>query len=183
LNARITFGNIFSFDEPVKGVTPIKDESESACVVEESIFETPPGYRILGNNEQRQWSIDDEDELLQMAIQQYLVEEGSGSDQVTLWEALKQPDADLQRFVPGFGTSVANQYFQRPRQKERFTNYWPMRALVISNFVKKFFVGRPRKILAASNRSSHLLIARRGFVISSDGLSNGWRPITVDGCS
>lgn len=47
-----------------------------------------------GDDGRRLWNEDDE--LAQLAIQQYLLEDGS--DQVTLWEALKsQPDADLQR--------------------------------------------------------------------------------------
>lgn len=48
LNARITFGNIFSLDEAVTGVTPICDDNTKACVVDENVFKTPPGYRILG---------------------------------------------------------------------------------------------------------------------------------------
>jgi hypothetical protein len=45
----------------------------------------------------------DDDEIVQYAIEQYLMEAGTETDQVTLWEALKaqQPDMDqdLQRFV------------------------------------------------------------------------------------
>ena len=48
LNARITFGNIFSLDEPVTGVTPIKDETTTACVVDEICFNPPPSYRVIG---------------------------------------------------------------------------------------------------------------------------------------
>lgn len=51
-------------------------------------------HLLLGDDGRRLWNEDDE--LAQLAIQQYLLEDGS--DQVTLWEALKtQPDADLQR--------------------------------------------------------------------------------------
>ena len=43
----------------------------------------------------------DDDDVVQYAIEQYLMEEGTETDQVTLWEALKaqQPDMDqdLQR--------------------------------------------------------------------------------------
>ena len=46
----------------------------------------------------------DDDDIVHYAIEQYLMEEGTETDQVTLWEALKaqQPDIDqdLQRFVP-----------------------------------------------------------------------------------
>lgn len=50
-----------------------------------------------GSDESRQlWSGDD-DEAMQLAIQQYFVDDDS--EQVTLWEALRQqPDADLQRY-------------------------------------------------------------------------------------
>jgi septin 4 len=48
LNARITFGNIFSLDEAVTGVTPIRDENTCACVVDDSCFEPPPNYHKIG---------------------------------------------------------------------------------------------------------------------------------------
>lgn len=48
LNARITFGNIFALDEPVPGVTPIKEEKVIACVLDDSCFDTPAGYVRLG---------------------------------------------------------------------------------------------------------------------------------------
>lgn len=48
LNARITFGNIFALDEPVTGVTPIKEEKVIACVLDDSCFDTPAGYVRLG---------------------------------------------------------------------------------------------------------------------------------------
>jgi hypothetical protein len=45
----------------------------------------------------------DDDEIVQYAIEQYLMEAGTETDQVTLWEVLKaqQPDMDqdLQRFL------------------------------------------------------------------------------------
>ena len=50
----------------------------------------------------RQMNLDDDD-IVQYAIDQYLMDEGTGADQVTVWEALKnqQPDMDqdLQRFL------------------------------------------------------------------------------------
>lgn len=89
LNARITFGNIFAMDEAVIGVTPIKEESPIACYIDDSCFEPPAGYVRLGSNELRHLSIDDDDELLQYAIQQSLMEAGSEDDQVTIWEVLR----------------------------------------------------------------------------------------------
>ncbi|KAL0972743.1 hypothetical protein UPYG_G00194180 [Umbra pygmaea] len=53
------------------------------------VFEPPPGYSVLGGN-QRDNNIrgDEEEDLLQFAIQQSLLEAGSEYDQVTIWEAL-----------------------------------------------------------------------------------------------
>ncbi|KAF8769792.1 Ankyrin repeat domain-containing protein 13D [Argiope bruennichi] len=89
LNARITFGNIFALDESVPGVTPIKEDKAVACVLDDSCFEVPPGYVRLGSDALRPLSIDEDDELLQYAIQQSLMEAGSEEDQVTIWEALR----------------------------------------------------------------------------------------------
>ncbi|XP_035216367.1 ankyrin repeat domain-containing protein 13D-like [Stegodyphus dumicola] len=107
LNARITFGNIFALDEPVPGVTPIKEEKVVACVLDDSCFDTPSGYVRLGSDSLRPLSIDEDDELLQYAIQQSLMEAGSEEDQVTIWEALRaqkpntsgSEDEDLQKAI------------------------------------------------------------------------------------
>jgi len=48
LNARITFGNIFSLEQPVVGVTAIKDDAATACVVDESVFEPSSSYSVRG---------------------------------------------------------------------------------------------------------------------------------------
>lgn len=48
VNAKITFGNLFSLNEPVEKVTPIKDETSCACVVDDSAFQIPPTYSYLG---------------------------------------------------------------------------------------------------------------------------------------
>jgi len=55
----------------------------------------------------RQWNAGaDDDELVQLGLNQYLVDEGTERDQVTLWEALQQqPDADLQRCASRFAFS------------------------------------------------------------------------------
>ncbi|GBN40890.1 Ankyrin repeat domain-containing protein 13D [Araneus ventricosus] len=89
LNARITFGNIFALDESVPGVTPIKEDKAVACVLDDGCFEVPAGYVRLGSDALRPLSIDEDDELLQYAIQQSLMEAGSEEDQVTIWEALR----------------------------------------------------------------------------------------------
>lgn len=46
-----------------------------------SVFEAPRGYSVLGGN-QRQNIREEEDDLLQYAIQQSLIEAGSEYDQV-----------------------------------------------------------------------------------------------------
>lgn len=89
LNARITFGNIFGLDDEVAGVTCVSEDERLTCVIDDSCFEAPPGYTRLGNDLRRQFSIEDDDELLQFAIQQSLLEAGSEEEQVTIWEALK----------------------------------------------------------------------------------------------
>ena len=62
LNARITFGNIFSSDAPVERVSIIKEtvqrENEdgetvfetviNSCAVDETVFDIPTGYRVIG---------------------------------------------------------------------------------------------------------------------------------------
>uniref|UniRef100_A0A6Q2Y1V4 Ankyrin repeat domain-containing protein n=1 Tax=Esox lucius TaxID=8010 RepID=A0A6Q2Y1V4_ESOLU len=81
LNARITFGNLNGCEEgPVTGL--------ASCRVGEippGVFEPPPGYSVLGGN-QRDSSMrgDEEEDLLQFAIQQSLLEAGSEYDQVRL---------------------------------------------------------------------------------------------------
>ncbi|KAF6736120.1 Ankyrin repeat domain-containing protein 13B [Oryzias melastigma] len=51
------------------------------------VFEPPPGYTTLGGK-QRDSMREEEEDLLQFAIQQSLLEAGSEYDQVTIWEAL-----------------------------------------------------------------------------------------------
>ncbi|KAF4529409.1 hypothetical protein B566_EDAN003503 [Ephemera danica] len=108
LNARITFGNIFGMDEDIPGVTRVGDEEHLSCVVDDSCFEPPAGYVAQGIKQlevhvcryclcpceaggemRRQFSIEEEDELLQFAIQQSLIDAGSEGDEVDIWEALK----------------------------------------------------------------------------------------------
>uniref|UniRef100_A0A8C2I3E4 Ankyrin repeat domain 13B n=1 Tax=Cyprinus carpio TaxID=7962 RepID=A0A8C2I3E4_CYPCA len=114
LNARITFGNLNGCEEG--GLPRVDNEgdgqkdsprtetpspgSDSSSVSSSSsthscrggeippcVFEAPRGYSILGGN-QRVNIREEEDDLLQYAIQQSLIEAGSEYDQVTIWEAL-----------------------------------------------------------------------------------------------
>ncbi|XP_076344206.1 ankyrin repeat domain-containing protein 13D-like [Tachypleus tridentatus] len=105
LNARITFENIFALDELVSGVTPIRDDNACACVVDKNCFESPTGYvRLGGDKEIRHLSIETDEDLLQAAIEQSLLEAGSEEEEVTIWEALKahrplSEDRALQRAI------------------------------------------------------------------------------------
>uniref|UniRef100_A0A665UPW4 Ankyrin repeat domain-containing protein n=1 Tax=Echeneis naucrates TaxID=173247 RepID=A0A665UPW4_ECHNA len=78
LNARITFSNLNGCEEGT-GVRP-----EVSCRVGEippCVFEPPPGYTMLGGK-QRDSMREEEEDLLQFAIQQSLLEAGSEYDQV-----------------------------------------------------------------------------------------------------
>ncbi|XP_069883483.1 ankyrin repeat domain-containing protein 13B isoform X2 [Dipodomys merriami] len=106
LNARITFGNLNGCDEPVPSVrgspssetpSPGSDSSSvsssssttscRSCEISPALFEAPRGYSVLGGQREAT-ARDDDDDLLQFAIQQSLLEAGSEYDQVTIWEAL-----------------------------------------------------------------------------------------------
>ncbi|TSN57722.1 Ankyrin repeat domain-containing protein 13B [Bagarius yarrelli] len=109
LNARITFGNLNfcedgGMNQTEADVDGQKDSprtetpspgsdsssvssSSSTSEIPASVFEAPRGYSILGGN-QRESLREEEDDLLQFAIQQSLLEAGSEYDQVTIWEAL-----------------------------------------------------------------------------------------------
>jgi len=89
LNAKITFGNIFAMDSPNPGVTCIQEGDSYMCAVDESVFDPPTTYSVIGDLHHDRLR-DEDDELLQFAIQQSLLEGGSEDDQVTLWEALNK---------------------------------------------------------------------------------------------
>ncbi|XP_044272439.1 ankyrin repeat domain-containing protein 13D isoform X1 [Tribolium madens] len=93
LNARITFGNIFGIDAEVPHVHRIQEEDRLTCVVDECIFQCPSGYSHIGNaasDGRRQLSsMEEEDDLLQFAIQQSLIDAGTEKEEVDIWEALK----------------------------------------------------------------------------------------------
>ncbi|KAM9317520.1 ankyrin repeat domain-containing protein 13B isoform 1-T1 [Pholidichthys leucotaenia] len=66
---------------------PVKIVSCRAGEIPPCVFEAPPGYTMLGGK-QRDSMREEEEDLLQFAIQQSLLEAGSEYDQVTIWEAL-----------------------------------------------------------------------------------------------
>ncbi|XP_043282604.1 ankyrin repeat domain-containing protein 13D isoform X2 [Venturia canescens] len=89
LNARITFGNIFGLDQEIPHVRRIQESHRITCIVDDVCFEAPNGYIKLGAEDRSQFSIEAEDDLLQFAIQQSLLEAGSEKDEVDIWEALR----------------------------------------------------------------------------------------------
>uniref|UniRef100_T1IXD5 Ankyrin repeat domain-containing protein n=1 Tax=Strigamia maritima TaxID=126957 RepID=T1IXD5_STRMM len=152
LNARITFGNIFSMDESVSGVTCLEEDNRVSCVLDDICFEPPSGYMRLdchtrvspgpvtrypenlspgfkcemwtwcerspcltGSDLRRQFAVDEDDELLQFAIQQSLMDAGCEDDQVTIWEALKnqRPSRPSTPDLP----NDAEQFLQRAIQE------------------------------------------------------------------
>ncbi|XP_076755838.1 ankyrin repeat domain-containing protein 13D isoform X2 [Xylocopa sonorina] len=89
LNARITFGNIFGMDQEVPHVGRLQETNRMTCLVDDVCFEAPVGYVKLGAEVRTQFSMEEEDDLLQFAIQQSLLEVGSERDEVDIWEALR----------------------------------------------------------------------------------------------
>ncbi|MBN3292290.1 AN13D protein, partial [Polypterus senegalus] len=102
LNARITFSNLCGCDEPVSSVRVTSNEPQNGedaagafsdstapltCEVDPSVFEIPQDYTTIGAGRNEPMR-DEDDDLLQFAIQQSLLDAGTESDQVTIWEAL-----------------------------------------------------------------------------------------------
>ncbi|XP_055783020.1 ankyrin repeat domain-containing protein 13D isoform X2 [Salvelinus fontinalis] len=102
LNARVTFSNLCGCDEPVSSVTVHTPEALEAgqalrpfnCEVDPSVFEPPPDYTTLGPGRSEPMR-DEDDNLLQFAIQQSLLDAGTESDQSPLYE----DDSQLERAI------------------------------------------------------------------------------------
>lgn len=117
LNAVVTFGNVFAIENPVPHVSHIRESDERVtCVIDDACFEAPSGYGVRRGiaDFRQQLTFEDEDELMQFAIQQSLVDSGSENDKVDIWEALKAPrpltplyyeDEQLQRYGKGVAGS------------------------------------------------------------------------------
>uniref|UniRef100_A0A8C9R7W1 Ankyrin repeat domain 13B n=1 Tax=Scleropages formosus TaxID=113540 RepID=A0A8C9R7W1_SCLFO len=118
LNARITFGNLNGCEDsggaggvegegsgqrdiprtdtpsPGSDSSSVSSTSSTASCrggeIPPCVFEAPRGYSILGcsHRDTVRDEEEEEDDLLQFAIQQSLLEAGSEYDQVTIWEAL-----------------------------------------------------------------------------------------------
>uniref|UniRef100_A0A1B6FWR0 Ankyrin repeat domain-containing protein n=1 Tax=Cuerna arida TaxID=1464854 RepID=A0A1B6FWR0_9HEMI len=100
LNARITFGNIFAMDEAVAGVSRIEESSRMSCSLDDSCFEPPASYTLMGADMRRQISLEEDDDMLQYAITQSLLESGSEEDQVDIWEALQVQRPNTPGYTP-----------------------------------------------------------------------------------
>ncbi|XP_032411260.1 ankyrin repeat domain-containing protein 13D isoform X3 [Xiphophorus hellerii] len=129
LNARVTFSNLCGCDEPVSSVIVHPPEnsgelqrtqgqlpSDFHCEVDPSVFEPPPDYTTLGPGRSEPLR-DEDDNLLQFAIQQSLLDAGTESDQVTIWEALTnsrpgpqsplyEEDSQLERRTSGMSCNL-----------------------------------------------------------------------------
>lgn len=88
LNACVTFGNVFATDTAVQHVTSLREEDRLSCVIEDVVFEVPPHYRKASDH-RRHFGPEDEDDLLQLALQRSLIESGTEEDEVDIWEALR----------------------------------------------------------------------------------------------
>ena len=123
MNARITFGNIFATGESVPGVTTLDADCDPPrCMVDESCFEPPADYLVIGGDGDDLHDsngFDDEDYAhYSDAWEQYFNRGGNGNggprngqptngdetigtDRVTFLEAIKtnqtDMDPDLQR--------------------------------------------------------------------------------------
>ncbi|KAK4321064.1 hypothetical protein Pmani_008114 [Petrolisthes manimaculis] len=91
LTARITFGNIFGVDDPKEHVMTESTDDKLTCIIDECVFDPPITYTTVGHSDEQhvQLSLEEDDALLQYAIQQSLVEAGTEQDQVDIWEALQ----------------------------------------------------------------------------------------------
>lgn len=111
LNAVVTFGNVFGMENDVTHVTHIRENDRVTCVIDDQCFDIPSYYTKKGADYRRQMTFEDQDDLMQFAIQQSLLDNGNkgnpdDNDEVDIWEALKverpltpnyYEDAQLQR--------------------------------------------------------------------------------------
>lgn len=91
LNACVTFGNVFALTTPVPHVGHLQEDERLTCIINDCCFDVPTNYTNKGADYRRQLTFEDEDDLLQFAIQQSLMETtGNETDQkIDIWEALR----------------------------------------------------------------------------------------------
>lgn len=139
LNACVTFGNVFALDQPVPNVSNIRETSAAGtpegngdearpstasaafeaggaqdrltCIIDDCCFDVPANYAVKGADHRRQLTFEDEDDLLQFAIQQSLLETGSETEQVDIWEALRarRPVTPSRGLVDGAATLASEE--------------------------------------------------------------------------
>lgn len=85
LNAVITFGNVFALETPVLHVTNIKEADDRlSCVIDDECFDVPANYENRASDYRHQGlGFEDEDELLEYAIRQSLVDSGTENEEVS----------------------------------------------------------------------------------------------------
>ncbi|EDW33665.1 GL11759 [Drosophila persimilis] len=93
LNACITFGNVFAMTTPVEYVATLEEQDRVTCLVDDRCFDIPNHYTNRGGDSRRQIPLD-EDDMLQYAIEQSLVESSGAcgaeaDDKVDIWEVLR----------------------------------------------------------------------------------------------
>ncbi|KAH8337043.1 ankyrin repeat domain-containing protein 13D [Drosophila kikkawai] len=95
LNACITFGNVFALTSPVEHVATLQEQDRVTCLVDDRCFDVPVHYTNRGSDVRRQIPLD-EDDMLQYAIEQSLVEtsgacgvDAKDDDKVDIWEVLR----------------------------------------------------------------------------------------------
>lgn len=120
LNALITFGNVFALESPVPFVSNIKEEDDRlTCVIDDSSFDVPANYENRASDYRHQGlGFEDEDELLEYALRQSLVDSGTENEEVDIWEALKcqrpiTPNYGQNSYGNPFGMDEESQQLQR----------------------------------------------------------------------
>lgn len=79
-----------SAEEAAAAAADFADSDERlTCVIDDSCFDVPAHYTNKSADHRQQMRFEDEDDLLQFAIQQSLLETGRETEQVDIWEALK----------------------------------------------------------------------------------------------
>lgn len=77
----LCINGVFNFRE--------EDSHRLSCIIDDNGFDIPQQYTNKSHDFRRQMTFDDEDDLLQYALQQSLIESGTETEQVDIWEALK----------------------------------------------------------------------------------------------
>ncbi|XP_046811052.1 ankyrin repeat domain-containing protein 13D isoform X1 [Lucilia cuprina] len=167
LNACITFGNVFAMTMPIENVTTINEEDRITCIVDDRCFDIPTHYTNKGADSRRQMPLD-EDDMLQYAIEQSLVEssggacglnfDGTSTDKVDIWEALRgqgvgaddEEDEQLQRLLS------SKLHFRTTPNRLTTENYTQFRHQNINYGKYSPNPSRPTRNSSASTSSSSL---------------------------